>query len=81
MVAVGYRIGVDVGDRSVGLAAVEYDDAGLAVRALAAVSHIHDGGMDLGTGQSPASRLATAGMARRARRLLRNCRRRSAEVR
>ena len=72
----GYRIGVDVGDRSVGLAAVEYDDAGQPVQVLTAVSHIHDGGMDPGTGQSPASRLATAGVARRARRLLRNRRRR-----
>ena len=30
----GYRIGIDVGDRSVGLAAVEYDADGQALRVL-----------------------------------------------
>lgn len=71
----GYRIGVDVGDRSVGLAAVRYD-GDRPVEVLCAVSHIHDGGQDPDTGRSPQSRLATSGVARRARRLLRNRRRR-----
>jgi CRISPR-associated endonuclease Csn1 len=71
-----YRIGVDVGERSVGLAAVEYDDDGTPIKILSAVSHIHDGGMDPDTAKSPVSRLATAGVARRARRLVRNRRRR-----
>ena len=71
-----YRIGVDVGDRSVGIAAIAYDDSGMPLEVLSAVSHIHDGGMDPSTGKSPQSRLATSGVARRARRLLRNRRRR-----
>jgi CRISPR-associated endonuclease Csn1 len=73
-----YRIGVDVGDRSVGLAAIAYDAAGMPVEVLATVSHIHDGGMDPDTGKSPLSRLATSGVARRTRRLIRNRRRRLA---
>ena len=70
------RIGIDVGERSLGLAAVEYDDDDGPIRILAAVSHIHDGGMDPDTSKSPKSRLATAGVARRARRLTRNRRKR-----
>ena len=71
-----YRIGIDVGEKSVGLAAVEYDDNGAPIKILSAVSHIHDGGMDPETAKSPLSRIATAGVARRARRLVRNRRRR-----
>ena len=40
------RIGIDVGERSVGFGAVEYDDEGWPIRILASVSHIHDGGRD-----------------------------------
>ena len=72
----GIRIGVDVGEKSLGLAAIDYDDDGWPIRILAAVSHIHDGGMDPETAKSPQSRLATAGVARRTRRLIRNRRRR-----
>ena len=72
-----YRIGIDVGERSVGISAVAYDDDdGSPSEILAAVSHIHDGGMDPDTGKSPKSRLATAGVARRTRRLIRNRRKR-----
>ncbi len=70
------RIGIDVGERSVGFSAVAYDELGMPVAILAAVSHIHDGGQDPDTGKSPKSRLATAGVARRTRRLVRNRRRR-----
>ena len=77
---VGIRIGFDVGERSVGCAAVEYDDDGWPIQVLAAVSHIHDGGMDPDTAQSPLSRLATAGVARRTRRLTRNRRKRLATL-
>ncbi len=70
------RVGIDVGDRSVGAAAVEYDDDGWPIRILSAVSHIHDGGMDPDTAKSPQSRLATTGVARRTRRLTRRRRRR-----
>ena len=68
----GVRIGIDVGERSLGLAAVDYDDDGWPIEILAAVSHLHDGGMDPDTAKSPESRLATAGVARRTRRLYRN---------
>jgi len=71
-----YRIGIDVGDRSVGLAAIAYDSSGLPTSVLSAVSYIHDGGMDPDTGKSPQSRLATSGVARRTRRLIRNRHRR-----
>ena len=80
MEGIRYRVGVDVGDRSVGLAAVEVDAKGAPVALLAAVSHIHDGGKDPSSGDSPASRLATAGVARRTRRLVRNRRRRLARL-
>jgi len=61
-------LGVDVGDRSVGLAAVEVED-GLPSKILAGVSVIHDGGV--GDPKHKTSRLAEAGMARRVRRLRR----------
>ncbi len=70
------RIGIDVGERSVGFATVEYDDDGWPIEILNSVAHIHDGGMDPGTGKTPQSRLATAGVARRTRRLIRNRRKR-----
>lgn len=72
----GIRIGIDVGEKSLGLAVVDYDDDGWPIQILAAVSHIHDGGMDPDTAKSPQSRLATAGVARRNRRMTRNRRRR-----
>jgi len=69
-------IGIDVGERSVGFATVEYDDDGWPIEILNSVVHIHDGGMDPSTGKAPQSRLATAGIARRTRRLIRNKRKR-----
>lgn len=70
------RVGIDVGERSVGVAAVEYDDDDWPIRILTAVAHIHDGGMDPETAKSPLSRLATTGVARRTRRLVRRRRKR-----
>jgi len=61
-------LGVDVGDRSVGMAAVEFEN-GLPSQILTAVSVIHDGGV--GNPKYQTSRLAEAGMARRVRRLRR----------
>ncbi|MFA7266765.1 MAG: type II CRISPR RNA-guided endonuclease Cas9 [Candidatus Nanopelagicales bacterium] len=69
MDSVRYTIGIDVGERSVGCAAIEFDDDGFAAKALALVSNIHDGGEDPASGQSKVSRLASAGVARRTRRL------------
>jgi len=71
-----YRIGIDVGENSVGLAAIEYSADGKPLRILAALSHIHDGGMMPGSAKSPISRLAAAGVGRRTRRLVRNRRKR-----
>ncbi len=71
-----YRIGIDVGDFSVGFSAIEYDDKDIPTKVLASVSHIHDGGRDPSSGQSPSSRTAVSGLARRSRRMLRNKKRR-----
>lgn len=71
-----YRVGIDVGERSVGLAAISFDDDDTPIEILSCVSHIHDGGKLPGTDKAPQSRLATAGIARRTRRLVRNRRRR-----
>lgn len=64
-----YRIGVDVGDRSVGLAAIEFDDAGFPIQKLALVTFRHDGGLD--PADNPKSRKETRGEARRRMRMTR----------
>jgi CRISPR-associated endonuclease Csn1 len=69
-----YRIGIDVGEYSVGLSAIEFDDDDHAVSILSCLSHIHDGGKLAGTDKSPQSRLAVAGVQRRTRRLRRRLR-------
>lgn len=63
----GWTLAVDVGDRSVGLAAVAFEDDEPHI--LAATTVIHDGGV--GDEKTKASRLAAAGTARRIRRLRR----------
>lgn len=65
-----WTFGVDVGEHSVGLAAVEYPSEDEHPKILAAVSCIHDGGADP-DGQVNESRKARAGTARRTRRLRR----------
>lgn len=62
-----YRIGVDVGDRSVGVAAVAYT-GDEPVGILEMTSYLHDGGSDPTSGKKPASRKAVSGLARRIRR-------------
>lgn len=64
-----YRVGIDVGDRSVGAALVAFDDDGIPERVLHAVSYRHDGGIDPTTNKTPQSRKHTAGVARRVRRM------------
>lgn len=64
-----YRIGVDVGDRSVGLAAIEFDDAGFPIQNLALVTFRHDGGLDPTENKIPKSRKETRGVARRTMRM------------
>jgi hypothetical protein len=44
-----YRIGIDVGENSVGLAAISYDDDDHVIEILSALSYIHDGGKLSGT--------------------------------
>jgi CRISPR-associated endonuclease Csn1 len=69
-----YRIGIDVGENSVGLAAISYDDDDHVIEILSALSYIHDGGKLSGTDKAPLSRLYGAGVARRTRRLRRRAR-------
>ncbi len=70
-----YRIGIDVGLYSTGLAAIEIDDSSddpreaLPLRILSAMSVIHDGGVDPDKAKSADSRKAVSGAARRARNL------------
>ena len=71
-------LGVDVGQRSVGLAAVEVDENDFPKRILSAVSMIHDGGV--GDEKTQQSRLAQAGVARRLHRLRRRRRSRLNKV-
>ncbi|MEE1324294.1 MAG: HNH endonuclease [Bifidobacteriaceae bacterium] len=69
-----YRIGIDVGLNSCGLAAVEVDGEGRPVRILNAQSVIHDGGVDPSAEKPADSRKKVSGIARRTRRM-RRCRR------
>lgn len=64
-----YRIGIDVGTHSVGLAAIEFASDGHPVGLLSAVSHLHDSGVL--EAKTATTRLAAAGVARRTRRLRR----------
>ncbi len=71
-------LGVDVGQRSVGLAAVEVDEENSPNKILSAVTVIHDGGV--GNERTQESRLAQAGIARRLHRLRRRRRSRLNKV-
>ena len=64
-----YRIGIDVGDRYVGLVAIEFDENGVPLRFLERLVVHHEGGLYPGTGTTPRSRKAEAGAARRTRRM------------
>lgn len=69
-----YRVGIDVGTHSVGLAAIEYDELGRPTEILSAISQIHDSGVL--EPKTNTTRLAASGVARRTRRLVRRRRRR-----
>lgn len=75
-----YRIGIDVGENSVGLAAISYDDDDHVIEVLSCLSYIHDGGKLSGTDKAPISRQAGAGVARRTRRLRRRSQKRLREL-
>lgn len=66
-----YRIGIDVGLNSVGLAAIEVDDDATPINILVLESIIHDGGIDPSANKSAGTRKAISGSARRMRRLIR----------
>lgn len=73
-----YYVGIDVGTHSVGLAAVEISPSGEPISILNAVSHVHDSGVL--EPKTATTRLAAAGEARRARRLVRRRRKRLAAL-
>ncbi len=66
-----YRVGIDVGTNSVGLAAIEIGTDNLPSKILNSVVFIHDGGVDPQNRKTAATRLAVSGVARRTRRLVR----------
>ncbi|MGO8685495.1 MAG: type II CRISPR RNA-guided endonuclease Cas9 [Thermoleophilia bacterium] len=71
-----YRIGIDVGLNSVGLAAIEVDGSGTPVEILSLQTIIHDGGVDPTANKTAGTRKAVSGVARRMRRLVRRRRQR-----
>ncbi|MFC2403977.1 MAG: type II CRISPR RNA-guided endonuclease Cas9 [Corynebacterium matruchotii] len=75
-----YRVGIDVGSYSLGMAAIAIDDDGKPTEILSAISLIHDSGVDPDSAKSAATRLATSGIARRTRRLYRRKRKRLAKL-
>ena len=77
---VNYRVGIDVGSYSIGMAAIAIDDDGKPTEILSAISLIHDSGVDPDSAKSAATRLATSSIARRTRRLYRRKRKRLAKL-
>ncbi|OKL53677.1 hypothetical protein BSZ39_08295 [Bowdeniella nasicola] len=71
-----YVVGIDVGTHSIGAVAIEVDEKNNPISILNAVVHIHDSGVDPDKRKTAESRLKTAGVARRTRRLTRRRRRR-----
>ena len=68
---VRYRVGIDVGLKSVGFCAVEVDQYDQPIRLLNSMVFIHDAGVDPNENKAAKSRKLTAGVARRTRRLYR----------
>ncbi|WP_455952074.1 type II CRISPR RNA-guided endonuclease Cas9 [Arcanobacterium haemolyticum] len=66
-----FRIGIDVGTNSVGLAAIEIGSDGLPAQILNSVVFTHDGGVDPQQQKRAVTRLASSGVARRTRKLIR----------
>ena len=75
-----YRVGIDVGLKSIGFCAVEVDENDQPLRLLNSLVFIHDAGVDPNENESAKSRKLTAGVARRTRRLLRERKRRLARL-
>ncbi|QTG75447.1 type II CRISPR RNA-guided endonuclease Cas9 [Trueperella pecoris] len=75
-----FRIGVDVGTHSVGLAAIKVDKKGLPVSLLNSMVVLHDSGVDPKQAKAAITRLASSGAARRTRRLIQRRRKRLAKL-
>ncbi|WJY69108.1 CRISPR-associated endonuclease Cas9 [Corynebacterium auris] len=75
-----YRVGFDVGSRSLGMAAIEVDDHGMPVKILNAMSLIHDGGLDPDSNKTALTRKKVSGVARRTRRMYRRRKKRLTAV-
>lgn len=75
-----YRIGIDVGINSTGLAAIEVDNDGNPVHILNMQSVLHDAGVDPTAQKSSKSRKEISGIARRTRRMRRRNRQRLREI-
>lgn len=75
-----YRVGIDVGLKSIGFCAVEVDEKDQPLRLLNSMVFIHDAGVDPNENKAAKSRKLTAGVARRTRRGVRQNRRRLAEL-
>lgn len=66
-----YRVGFDVGSRSLGIAAIELNDDGTPINILNAMSFLHDGGLDPDSNKTALTRKNVSGVARRTRRMYR----------
>jgi len=77
---VRYRIGIDVGLKSVGFCAVEVDRNDQPVRLLNSMVFVHDAGVDPNARKSMETRKLTGGVARRTRRLYQTRRQRLANL-
>lgn len=66
-----YRVGIDVGLKSIGFCAVEVDRHDQPIKLLNSMVFIHDAGVDPNENKAAKSRKLTAGVARRTRRLYR----------
>lgn len=75
-----YRVGIDVGLKSIGFCAVEVDENDQPLRLLNSMVFVHDAGVDPNENKAAKSRKLTAGVARRTRRLLRERKRRLARL-
>ena len=64
-----YRVGIDVGLKSIGFCAVEVDDKDQPLRLLNSMVFIHDAGVDPNENKAAKSRKLTAGVARRILRI------------
>lgn len=63
-----FAVGIDVGQASVGFAAIELDDSGIPIRFLNSSVVLHDSGVDPDAAKTALTRKAVSGVARRARR-------------